>query len=71
MSQNVLDMIVTQLFIWKCEVGILDIDTQLNSLQPKWIEILLYPTNALWKGITLYRLNVTLFKNGQGGVEGD
>ena len=41
MSQNVLNMIVAQLFIWKCEVGVLDIDTQLNSLQRKWIEILL------------------------------
>ena len=30
-------MIVAQLFIWKFEVGVLDIDTQLNSLQPKWI----------------------------------
>ena len=33
-----------------CGLGILDIDTQLNCLEIKWIYILLNPTNALWKG---------------------
>ena len=33
-----------------CGLGILDIDTQLNFLEIKWIYILLNPTNALWKG---------------------
>ena len=28
---------IAQLSIWKCGLGILDIDTQLNSLGLKWI----------------------------------
>ena len=28
---------IAQLSIWKCGLGILDIDTQLNSLELKWI----------------------------------
>ena len=28
---------VPQLSIWKCRLGISDIDTQLNSLEVKWI----------------------------------
>ena len=36
-----------QLPIWKGEVGILDIDTQLNSLKIKRIQRLFHPTNAL------------------------
>ena len=28
---------VAQLSIWKCGLGILDIDTQLNSLELKWV----------------------------------
>ena len=33
-----------------CGLGILDMDTQLNFLEIKWIYILLNPTNTLWKG---------------------
>ena len=33
-----------------CGLGILDIDTQLNFLEIKWIYIILNPANALWKG---------------------
>ena len=43
-----------QLSIWKGGLGILDIDTQLNSLKIKWIKRLLHPTNALWKDLMLY-----------------
>ena len=32
----------------------LDIDTQLNTLELKWIQRLLNPTNALWKGFMLH-----------------
>ena len=28
---------IAQLSIWKCGLGILNIDTQLNSLELKWI----------------------------------
>ena len=28
---------IAQLSIWKCGLGILDIDTQLNSLELKWV----------------------------------
>ena len=31
-------------------LGILDIDTQLNFLEIKWIYILLNPGNTVWKG---------------------
>ena len=41
--------------IWRCWLGILDIDTQLNSLELKWIQRLLNPTNTLWKGLMLSR----------------
>ena len=37
-----------------CGLGILDIDTQLNVLEIKWIYMLLNPTNALWKGSHQY-----------------
>ena len=37
-----------------CGLGILDIDTQLNFLDIKWIYMLLNPTNALWKGSHQY-----------------
>ena len=33
-----------------CGLGILDIDTQLNFLEIKWIYKLLNPANTLWKG---------------------
>ena len=35
-------------------LGILDKETQLNSLKIKWIRRLLNPTNALWKNLMLY-----------------
>ena len=35
-------------------LGILDIDSQLNSLKTKWIQRLLNLTNALWKGLMLH-----------------
>ena len=38
-------------------------DTQLNSLRIKWIQSLLNPTNALWKDLMLYRLNLILDSN--------
>ena len=37
-----------------CGLGILDIDTQLNFLEIKWIYMLLNPTYALWKGSHQY-----------------
>ena len=43
-----------QLSIWKGGLGILDIDTQLNSLKTKWIQRLLKPTKAFWKDLMLY-----------------
>ena len=39
---------LAQLSIWRSELGILDIDTQLNSLNS---------INALWKDPMLYQLN--------------
>ena len=45
---------IAQLSIWKCGLGILNIDTQLNSLELKWIERLLNDTNALWKALILH-----------------
>ena len=53
----------TQLSIWTIGVGILDIETQLNSLKIKWIQKLLNPTNALWKNLMLYQLNLILNYN--------
>ena len=44
---------------------ILDIDTQLNSLDIKWIQRLLNTTNALWKNLLLYQLNL-IFNSNQG-----
>ena len=55
-----MNMIVAQLSIWRGGLGILDKDTQLNSLKRKWIQRLLNPTNALWKELMLYRLNLIL-----------
>ena len=52
-----------QLPIWKGGLGILDIDTQLNSLKIKWIQRLLHPATALWKDLMLYRLNLILNSN--------
>ena len=39
---------------WKSVIGILDIDTQLNYLRAKWIQMLLNPTNAFWKDLKLF-----------------
>ena len=44
-------------------LDILDIDTQLNFLKIKWIQMLLNPTNKLWKDLMLYRLNIDLILN--------
>ena len=38
----------------KFGLGILDTDTQPNSLELQWILRLLNPTNAFWKGLMLY-----------------
>ena len=43
-----------QTSVWKCRLGILDIDAQLNSLELKWTWRLFNPTNALWKGLILH-----------------
>ena len=52
-----------QLPIWKGGLGILDIDTQLNSLKIKWIQRLLNSNSALWKNLMEYRLNLNLKSN--------
>ena len=49
--------------IWKGGLGILDVDTQLNSLKIKWIQRLFHPTNALWKNFMLDRLNLIFNSN--------
>ena len=54
---------LVQLSIWTSGVDILDIETQLNSLKMKRIQRLLNPTNALWKNLTLYQLNLVLNYN--------
>ena len=54
---------LVQLPIWKGEWGILDIDTQLNSLKIKWIQRLLHSTNVLWKDFMLHWLNLILNSN--------
>ena len=51
------------LSIWKGGLGILDIDTQLNSIKIKWMQRLLNPTNALRKDLVLYLLNLILNSN--------
>ena len=54
---------LAQISIWMIRLGILDIETQLNSLKTKWIQRLLNPTNALWKNLMLYQLNLILNYN--------
>ena len=54
---------LVQLPIWNGELGILDIDTQLNALKIKWIQKLRNSNNALWKNLMLYRLNLNLKSN--------
>ena len=48
---------------WRGGLGISHKDTQLNSLKIKWIQRLLNLTNALWKDLILYRLNLILNSN--------
>ena len=56
-----------QLCIRKGGLGILDIDTRLNSMsKTKWIQRLLSPTNVFWKDL-MYSLKVIL-KSDQGLV---
>ena len=45
---------LAQLPIWKGRLGILDIDTQLDSMKIKWIQRLFHPTHALWKDLMLH-----------------
>ena len=52
-----------QLSIWKCGLGISDIDTQSNSLELKWIQRLLNHANAFRKGLTLCLLIWKLYSN--------
>ena len=54
---------LVELPIWKGGLGTLDIDTQLNSLKIKWIKRFLQSSNALWKDLMLYRLNLSLNSN--------
>ena len=49
---------LAQLSIWRGGTGFLDIDTQLKSLNIKWIQRLLNPTNAVWRDLMLYLLNL-------------
>ena len=54
---------LAQLSIWTIGLGILDITIQLNSLKMKWIQRLLNATNAVWKNLMLYQLNLILNYN--------
>ena len=54
---------VAYLSISRGGLGILFIDTQSNSLKAKWVQRLLNLTNALWKGLMMYRLNIILNSN--------
>ena len=54
---------LVQLPISKGGLGILDIDTQLNSLKIKWTQRLLNSNSALWKNLMLYRLSLNLKSN--------
>ena len=54
---------LAQLSIWRCGLGILGIDTQLNSLNIKWIQRLLNPANILWKDLMLYQVNLIFNSN--------
>ena len=54
---------LAQLSIWRGGLGILDIDTQLNYIKIKWIQMLLSSTNALkkiCKDLMLYCLKLIL-----------
>ena len=54
---------LVQLSISKDGLGILDIDTQLNSLKTKWIQRLLILTNFMWEDLMLYLMNLILKPN--------
>ena len=56
---------IAQLLVWKGGLGILDIDTQKkkNYLKITWIQRWLNLTNALWKNLKLYQLNLILNSN--------
>ena len=54
---------LVQLPIWRGGLGVLDIDTQLNTLRIKWICRLFSSHDALWKDLMLYRLNLNLKSN--------
>ena len=51
---------LAQLTIWRGGLGILEIDTQLNSVNIKWIQRSLNPTNALWIDLMMYQLKLIL-----------
>ena len=57
------------MFLWQTPhlessvMYILNIDTQLNSLDIKWIQRLLNTINALWKNLLLFQLNLILNSN--------
>ena len=50
---------IARLSIWNCEIGILNIDAQLNSLELEWIQRLLNSTDVVQNGFMLYQLNKT------------
>ena len=52
-----------QLSIWTIGLGISDIETKLKSLEIKWTQRLSNSTNALWKNLMLYQLNLILTYN--------
>ena len=54
---------LVQLSISASGLGILDIETQLNSLKIKWIQRLLNSNNSLWKNLILYQFNLILNYN--------
>ena len=56
---------LAQISIWVIRLGILNVETQLNSLKMKRIQRLLNPTNAVWKNLMLYQLNLILNYNQQ------
>ena len=49
---------LAQISIWMIRLGISE--TQLNALKIKWIQRLLNSTNAFWKNLMLYQLNLIL-----------
>ena len=54
---------LAQLSITSGGIGILEIDTLVNSLKINWTQMLLNPTNALWIDLMLYQLNLILNSN--------